>query len=273
VGPGRRYRAERPGTLPVPDLSWCHVNRSTSIRAAFPSRFGRSKGDAPHEETAPTVATTAYLPTLSLPLQGGDLSPTVSAQGNALSSRKARRPPPSLSPRKGRKRGVERKWCQVKGTHSIPSSCPSPSGEGTRGPGVRAGPVDRATGAPAVPGPLAVRRLGRCWVCERERGSLGAREICIESAQTNRLTARRRERSELVPVGAAFSVPFLAGQKGDTGPQVASKMIALTRHRGREERRAPSLHEVYLRRPCSPHPTRPNKKAGAPSKGSARFLC
>ena len=33
-------------------------------------------------------------------------------------------------------------------------------------------------------------------------------------------TARRRERRELVPVGAAFSVPFLAGQKGDisTGP-------------------------------------------------------
>jgi hypothetical protein len=28
-------------------------------------------------------------------------------------------------------------------------------------------------------------------------------------------TARRRERSELVPVGAAFFVPFLAGQKKD----------------------------------------------------------
>jgi hypothetical protein len=33
-------------------------------------------------------------------------------------------------------------------------------------------------------------------------------------------TARRRERSERVPVGAAFFVLFLAGQKGDipTGP-------------------------------------------------------
>jgi hypothetical protein len=32
--------------------------------------------------------------------------------------------------------------------------------------------------------------------------------------------ARRRERSERVPVGAAFCVPFLAGQEGDipTGP-------------------------------------------------------
>jgi hypothetical protein len=33
-------------------------------------------------------------------------------------------------------------------------------------------------------------------------------------------SARRRERSERVPVGAAFFVPFLAGQKWDipTGP-------------------------------------------------------
>jgi hypothetical protein len=60
---------------------------------------------------------------------------------------------------------------------------PSPSGEGTRGLGVRAGPLNQAPGAGA---------------------SAAAR------------AARRRERSEPVPVGAAFSVPFLAGQKGDT---------------------------------------------------------
>jgi hypothetical protein len=38
--------------------------------------------------------------------------------------------------------------------------------------------------------------------------------------------ARRRERSELVPVGAAFSVPFLAGQKGDIPTGYTSRMAA-----------------------------------------------
>jgi hypothetical protein len=40
---------------------------------------------------------------------------------------------------------------------SIPSSCPSPSGEGTRGPGVCARPRNQAPGPKARPGPLAVR--------------------------------------------------------------------------------------------------------------------
>ena len=40
---------------------------------------------------------------------------------------------------------------------SIPSSCPSPSGEGTRGPGVCARPRNQAPGPKARPGPLSVR--------------------------------------------------------------------------------------------------------------------
>jgi hypothetical protein len=49
--------------------------------------------------------------------------------------------------------------------------------------------------------------------------------------------ARRRERSELVPVGAAFSVPFLAGQKGDIPTRPTDRMTTrrrgLTRHQDR----------------------------------------
>jgi hypothetical protein len=38
---------------------------------------------------------------------------------------------------------------------------PSPSGEGTRGLGVRARLLNQAPGPKVCPGPLAVRRLGR----------------------------------------------------------------------------------------------------------------
>jgi hypothetical protein len=79
---------------------------------------------------------------------------------------KARRPPPSLSPGEGGAGGVERQRRQVKGIHSISSSCPSPSGEGTRGPGVRARPIDQAPGPTSNSGPLAVRRLGRLCAAE-----------------------------------------------------------------------------------------------------------
>ena len=61
---------EQPGTLLVPGLSPCGVSRSRSIRAAFSVPLRPVKRDAPHEETAPTVATTAYLPTLSLSREG-----------------------------------------------------------------------------------------------------------------------------------------------------------------------------------------------------------
>jgi hypothetical protein len=86
------------------------------------------------------------------------------------------------------------------------------------------------------PGPFAVRRLGRPCPALGPRIARARRvipwtrsDICDDLAQTSireiplcgagasaaARTARRRERSELVPVGAAFSVPLLAGQKGD----------------------------------------------------------
>jgi hypothetical protein len=129
--------------------------------------------------------------------------------------------------------------------YSVPSSCPSPSGEGTRGPGVRAGPLKQAPGLTFVPG------LSRCGVSDgaASRGAPQGYDLrprfanrCLNEAIADvqasprddpsgpfdsrprreaspaaaARVARRRERSELVPVGAAFSVPFLAGQKGDT---------------------------------------------------------
>jgi hypothetical protein len=109
--------------------------------------------------------------------------------------------------------------------------------------------------ADSFPGPLAVRRLGR-W-CDAE-GCLANR--CLSEAIADvrasprddpsgpsdsrprrraapsaaARPARRRERSALVPVGAAFSVPFLAGQKGDipTGStdRMTTRRRRLTRH-------------------------------------------
>jgi hypothetical protein len=90
-------------------------------------------------------------------------------------------------------------------------------------------------------GPFAVRRLGRRCAAEGVLANRCLSEVIADVRASPRddppgpsdsrprreaspsavaRTARRRERSELVPVGAAFSVPFLAGQKGDlpTGP-------------------------------------------------------
>jgi hypothetical protein len=82
------------------------------------------------------------------------------------------------------------------------------------------------------PGPFAVRRLGRPCPAEGGfanrclseviadvRASCDSRPRRGAGASAAARTARRRERSELVPVGAAFSVPFLAGQKGDISAQ------------------------------------------------------
>jgi hypothetical protein len=54
-----------------------------------------------------------HLPTLSLPLQGGDLGLTVLPNKRTGPPSRAQRQSPSLSPRKGRKRGVERRWRQL----------------------------------------------------------------------------------------------------------------------------------------------------------------
>jgi hypothetical protein len=140
-----------------------HVHPGSFFRPSLACQKGRST-----HGTAPTVATTAYLPALSLPLQVGDAGLTNSAETSFSATSKARRPPPSLSPRKGRARadrrkvipwrGVERKWCQVKETHFVPSSCPSPSGEGTWSRDDGARPINVATGYPAGPRSLAVSR-------------------------------------------------------------------------------------------------------------------
>jgi hypothetical protein len=70
--------------------------------------------------------------------------------------------------------------------------------------------------ADSFPGPFAVRRLGRrCaaagHVANRATDSWPRRGAEPSAAAR---PARRRERSKQVPVGAAFSAPFLAGQKG-----------------------------------------------------------
>jgi hypothetical protein len=64
------------------------------------------------KEIARIVDPGAYLPTLSLPLQGGDLGPSALTGDSAVLLAAAPGSPPSLSPRKGRKRGVERRCCQ-----------------------------------------------------------------------------------------------------------------------------------------------------------------
>jgi hypothetical protein len=62
-----------------------------------------------------------------------------------------------------------------------------------------------------------VRRLGR--LCEAKgqfaNRATDSRPRRRAGSSVAARAARRRERSELVPVGAAFSVIFLAGQKGD----------------------------------------------------------
>jgi hypothetical protein len=106
---------------------------------SLPWRGEKKRG---RKETAPTVDTVAHLPTLSVPgsgsgtspLQGGDSGPTVSAQGSTFFSCKARRPPPSLSPGEGEKKRGRKEMVPDEESFSVPSSCPSPSGEGTRGP-------------------------------------------------------------------------------------------------------------------------------------------
>jgi hypothetical protein len=122
---------------------------------------------------------------------------------------------------------------------------PSPSGEGTQGPGVRAGLLKQAPGLTSISG------LSRCGVSDGAASRGAPQGVDLRPLFANRCLneaiadvqasprddpsspfdsrprsraapsaaarpARRRERSERVPVGAAFSVPFLAGQKGDT---------------------------------------------------------
>jgi hypothetical protein len=97
-------------------------------------------------------------------------------------------------------------------------------------------PVGTPPSAGLFSGPFAVRRLGRR--CDAEGGVANrclseaiadvrasprddpsgpsdSRPRRKASPSAAARAARRRERSELVPVGADFSVPFLAGQKGD----------------------------------------------------------
>jgi hypothetical protein len=75
----------------------------------------------------------------------------------------------------------------------IPSSCPSPSGEGTQGPGVRAGPLSRATDqANVCPGPLAVRRFG-----SGKRLSTQSTTLALESLPWR--GEKKRGRKELAP--------------------------------------------------------------------------
>ena len=134
---------------------------------------------APRRKRAPTVGPVAHLPTLSLPLQGGDSGPAVSARGSVFFSHKARHSHTTSLPWRGEKKGrpkeghpAERGREEIapsQGRFPVPSSCPSPSGEGTQGPGDGVRPIDRATGYPAHPGPFAVRRLGRRCDAEGHR--------------------------------------------------------------------------------------------------------
>ena len=188
-GPWRSRRTNRSSNR-APCRSWAFRTAASTAAGPsgqlFPSRFGRSKGDAPHEETAPTVATTAHLPTLSLPLQGGDSGPTVSAQGNALSSRKARRPPTSLSPGEGRKRGVERRQRPMK--RAFPSPLPVLL------------PLEKGLGALAFapdqsieqPGTLLVPGLSRCGVSDGAASGGALRESLFERPQGVSFDSRPR---------------------------------------------------------------------------------
>jgi hypothetical protein len=83
------------------------------------------------KKPAPSVDLISHLPTLPLPLQGGDFGPVVSARGSVFFHNKARRLPLSLSPRKGRTRGVERPQHQASISFPIYPPCPSLSREGT----------------------------------------------------------------------------------------------------------------------------------------------
>jgi hypothetical protein len=89
--PAARLFDEAPGQLP-------------SLSPRKEENKGRPKGGHPGErgrkKSAPTVDTTAYLPTLSLPLQGGDSGPTVSVRGSVSFLHRAHRSPLCLSPRK-----------------------------------------------------------------------------------------------------------------------------------------------------------------------------
>jgi hypothetical protein len=123
---------------------------------------------------------------------------------------RARRSPPSLSPGEGKAGGVERQRRQVKGIHSIPSSCPSPSGEGTRGPGVRVRSLNQAAGPKICPGPLAVRRLGRR--CDAE-GRLANR--CLSEASCDSRPRRRASPSAAARAARRlFPSPFWPVKKG-----------------------------------------------------------
>jgi hypothetical protein len=120
------------------------------------------------KEMAPIVDTVAHLPTLSVPgsgsgtspLQGGDLRPGCFGSGERHLFSQSTTPAPESLPWRGEKKRGRKELAPGEDGHSVPSSCPSPSGEGTRGPGVRAGPLNQAPGPKARSGPLAVRRLG-----------------------------------------------------------------------------------------------------------------
>ena len=133
-----------------------------------------------------------------------------------------------LSPERGLRPGRlgergRKKIAPSKGRFSVPSSCPSPSGEGTQGPGDGVRPIDRATGHPARPGPFAVRRLGR--PCDAE-GRVANR--CVSEASCD-----SRPRREAGPSAAARSVrrllpsPFRPVTKG------ASRQVLLAGSLGR----------------------------------------
>jgi hypothetical protein len=67
--------------------------------------------------------------------------------------------------------GGRREVAPGEGAYSVPSSCPSPSGEGTQGPGVRAGPFKQAPGLTSISG------LSRCGVSDENAMQRGSSRI------------------------------------------------------------------------------------------------
>ena len=108
-------------------LHWPHTGDRTGRsvnRGRLPDRFHRPERTIPHPACHPELDSGS-------PRRAQCKTPTGAKRTPVRKG--ATRIPVRL---RGREiipwRGVERKWRQMMETHSVPSSCPSPSGEGTR---------------------------------------------------------------------------------------------------------------------------------------------